>query len=985
MAGKLSTLAAVAAILALGLPIALAKPSPLPPDAALYLATGKNLAAGKGLVDGGGDLFLVRPGLFPILLGGSFWLFGASLGSALYVTKSFAVLLLGMVYLLARRLADARVGFLAAILVGSARYYFIFPTRILLDGAHAALMLATLYLVVRAMDGRSRAGLALAGFQLGVAFLLKQTAVSFLGLPLVLALLVPEYREWGIKFWNGLILFGLSFALAVLPWWAYTFLVTGQVHLLNDQGYEPASPQVLAVALALLAGLSLLLIDPRRPAGFVRKLGGNRWLAQEHSVQAARLLGLGVLVSYLLGIWLGLGGRLGGLAEHALHVPNYFVSTILSGWRGQPLLALAPPAWLLIAYHAAKGRKQDRVLLLSASLYLPLLLLISKPAPLTWGPRHCIVLYLLSYVAMARAAFLGVDFFCTSLRKASWMPWLNRLGPKAAQAMPLVTLVVAFAFSAESAFGHLREHDRRNSTSSCSRSGQRVIDAATWIEQNLPPDSRIMATPFLVNAVSFFTPSTYEFRTVPIDWRARLDGAKVVTSEGGKSDIEGLLYGRRGLGGYYPLTVLLREDFWRSVARNGGGYVLWETSNHPFDPEVVPTCFGDPSRFTLLYADEGGRCPQEMYVFRIEGRAGSTTCQGTVSADFVLGGTVPASLGRVFADGEQVPAKVRILPEGERASRAYAKLAVCDSEHANKEEAARLFTRAAAIHELTLPSDLEERLVDRWREAAAEEASPEAALALARRYVRARRQQKAIETLRRASGTGDRRVDLLLADLLLAERDRVSGQRSIESVGPAGEVDALYRRLLASPAGPAGARDAVASALILAGRARVGHSLLADAIKKYERDLKEQGELSRVYSALAQLYRLAEEHEAAARVVEEMMDRWPNHVIGDQTSAGLLRWMRGDRASAERALRLALKQRPRDAIAYRTLFDLLQEQGRQDEAIEVLKAACARGDATFWAWRELVRLDRTNAAGPGAGWSCGPEPIDVEGLGACSE
>lgn len=200
---------------------------PLSPDDSRYIIVGQSLLAGEGPITEFGDLWLIRSPLYPLLLalGGLFWPGPASEGAHL-VAAVFAAGVATMVVLNSNRIAN-RVGTLAAGLglFALPLVWDLLPT-VRIDLAQAFFVLISIWLLL----GTNPRKWALAGIAVGVAVLVKETAVVLALLPAAFVTR-DDLRSAASNFIKYLIALGLT----VSVWWVYVFSQTGEIYLLTAE------------------------------------------------------------------------------------------------------------------------------------------------------------------------------------------------------------------------------------------------------------------------------------------------------------------------------------------------------------------------------------------------------------------------------------------------------------------------------------------------------------------------------------------------------------------------------------------------------------------------------------------------------------------------------------------------------------------------------------------------------------------------------
>ncbi len=197
-------------------------------DGGWYMSAALNIVQGKGYTDTDGSPITQRGPIFPLWLGLFFKLFGASPLTAFWAVRPFYVLGVALVYALAARLYGPTVGLLAALLVLTSYSLSTWSTLVHLDFVFPTLLLSYALLALAAVERGSRGLFAASGVLLGAVYLLKEMALIFLPLPLLLGVILGKVtRRTALRFAVDLATFLAGFLIMVLPWWAYVARVTG--------------------------------------------------------------------------------------------------------------------------------------------------------------------------------------------------------------------------------------------------------------------------------------------------------------------------------------------------------------------------------------------------------------------------------------------------------------------------------------------------------------------------------------------------------------------------------------------------------------------------------------------------------------------------------------------------------------------------------------------------------------------------------------
>jgi 4-amino-4-deoxy-L-arabinose transferase-like glycosyltransferase len=195
-------------------------------DAAYYLSLAKNLFHGRGYVHP--DLLpdLNRGPAFPLLISFSYWIFGEAFRSALILERIFWVLTIFVTYILGMRLYNPRVGFLAALFVMTASVINNTFNVIWVDGIMVFVVLALQVIMWEVfIRQRGTKWYVLMGLLMGTAYFLKQTSIVIVPLPLLLWVILKEYRTR--QTFLKLLLCYSIFACFLFGWMEYVYLAGG--------------------------------------------------------------------------------------------------------------------------------------------------------------------------------------------------------------------------------------------------------------------------------------------------------------------------------------------------------------------------------------------------------------------------------------------------------------------------------------------------------------------------------------------------------------------------------------------------------------------------------------------------------------------------------------------------------------------------------------------------------------------------------------
>ena len=179
---------------------------------------------------------------YPLFVTGTFKLanlLGVS-GGGEFVALRAVQMLLGIVavwfvFLLGRRVADARVGLIASAVAAIYPSAFMAQSRILTESLFNVLLLGWLLVALTLRERRTWQWHALLGALLAAMVLVRPT-VALLGI-VVYALDLAEHHDWRFAL-NSLVAL-LAFCLVMSPWWIRNRIVLGETVLLATQTGNP--------------------------------------------------------------------------------------------------------------------------------------------------------------------------------------------------------------------------------------------------------------------------------------------------------------------------------------------------------------------------------------------------------------------------------------------------------------------------------------------------------------------------------------------------------------------------------------------------------------------------------------------------------------------------------------------------------------------------------------------------------------------------
>ena len=195
-----------------------------------------NWAERRGLTYTTGEVITHRAPLYPAFLAAAFEAGGVSLDSATWVPRIATALNAIFVALLARRLAGPLAGVVAGVAAASSSYLNGLGASLFLDQVQVTFILVSLLALATAGRRPDSRLYAVAGVAMGLAILVKESAIQLAPLPLAVFLLSgapPGWRACLVAWTAGLV-------ATAGWWWAWVYAHDGTFYLLGDAGASTA-------------------------------------------------------------------------------------------------------------------------------------------------------------------------------------------------------------------------------------------------------------------------------------------------------------------------------------------------------------------------------------------------------------------------------------------------------------------------------------------------------------------------------------------------------------------------------------------------------------------------------------------------------------------------------------------------------------------------------------------------------------------------
>lgn len=172
---------------------------------------------------------------YPLFLAVIYKIFGYAGGSPLTQVRVIQIILatltIWLLYLLAKHIANARVGLFAAFFASIYLVFLWVPTLILTETLYTFLFMLYLYLQFLAIDRKSNLMNFLTGLALAAAVLVRPAIAPLIVLPYIYYYLITKDKS----LLKGFIMNAAGFILLMLPWWVRNLIVLKKFILFATQ------------------------------------------------------------------------------------------------------------------------------------------------------------------------------------------------------------------------------------------------------------------------------------------------------------------------------------------------------------------------------------------------------------------------------------------------------------------------------------------------------------------------------------------------------------------------------------------------------------------------------------------------------------------------------------------------------------------------------------------------------------------------------
>lgn len=430
------------------------------PDSAWYLSNGLNIYKGLGYVNPDLTPVLNRGPVFPVLIAGSFYLFGVKVESAFWVVRTFYILNALLIYFIGYKLYGKWVGFTASLLVLTSHIINIWSSYILLDNVMPFFILLYIFLLYYAFEKQSYFYFSCSGVVIGFAFLTKEMAVLYLPLPIFVFIVISQYRN-RMSFLGLIIIFSV-FVLVVGPW----------VYHINQ--YDRTSDMILGNDGSTALHLFLENIQDREQLDII-----------------------GFANQYLRSFAIFLDK----------HIRQVFIL--------YPLIFLS---YLFVITGSLKRKKEDTFLFLSMLVFVPVVMYIIKK---DMRSGQNLILFFLTYIAVAHFLINGIPHICKktfffakacsfqntvkymAIFGAAGAIFFQGVGDKNMWGLIRAKTIVGFRYFSKDKYPHSGWHN------------DEVQKVARWLVKNIQSDAKIMCDFFWFLSIYFYTDAKYRVYEIP--------------------------------------------------------------------------------------------------------------------------------------------------------------------------------------------------------------------------------------------------------------------------------------------------------------------------------------------------------------------------------------------------------------------------------------------------------------------------------------
>ena len=532
-------------------------------DTARYLLAGSQLVTGE-ILDDLDTISEFNGGhgpVLPAMVGFLILLFGWETETLVWALRLMALLNPLLAYLLVKRISTPVAGLIAAALVSLLSFNVgSMMIAINLDIVQLTFYLLSLLTLLEAIRRGGSPLALLSGVLLGIAILTKETAI--VNLPL--ALLAVFLLDWELR---RMIWHYLGVALVCLPWWIWTYLVTGEVYLVGTL------PDGLRIPSLIAATVLLILAVVAFTSGMV-----NRFLADERRRRwSGRLLIL---------LWtIMLSGLLLSTASYALSEVSFvglrlYLSNLLA-----PVIIVVPVLLTVVGYAAwmvFREKGEWTILSLALLFQVPVVLLLTVQL---WSTRQFLVPQTLVFCILAALVVAAAA--------AAWRGQ-GRSYQIAGAVVAAALSIVLLASSVRTVQAFLPEGPTRGLAVQHGLAPQ-ASQLVDWMAENVPEGERILivSEPAInvpqAKYLMFLDAGRHEWTTLRLDQGMCLPRPNIQTEcdpdQNAISRIPPDALWVQSIGGGCRVISLSASNLLEQSRQSGAGYVA--TSSDPVFPAIL--------------------------------------------------------------------------------------------------------------------------------------------------------------------------------------------------------------------------------------------------------------------------------------------------------------------------------------------------------------------------------------------------------------
>jgi len=566
------------------------RPAPLTSDESLYFAEAVSIAHGDGAVYSTGETVIHRPFLLPAFLAAEIKLGADDAVDAYWLPRLAAVGTAIVLAALAWRLFGATAGLATAALTFPNQYLLTLGNSLYLDITESLFLLGGLLLLTGVLRRPSVGLYAGAGAALAAAFWVKESALLWTPLPLVLLAFCNRRIERAD--FAGLGAYALTLGVPLALWWLWVDHHSGMTFLLGDT--DDALPWVIAAS-PLVAATCCFARSAYEPPSWAQDL------------RLRRVLG-GVLLAAWCFAWLY------GLETHSwphayryvTDVPRYFWE---AGANVQPFFLILP-AWAYVAGRASRGDEAHKLLGIAALLFLPFFIFTANRG---LALRDNLPLVYLTLAAIGVSLADGATWIAARLtRSASPAPLL------VAVAVVAVGVPQILAYQSENYSFDIEAVDAENWHNELARR------TAVWVGANVAPGTPVMTSRLYYSAIFSENDGRYPVHQLPTLRVQFRDGELRPMSTQFRWEDERLasygqgpwLYLRRYPGKGYDIG-LAQGDIIADLRERRIGYLIVTGEDAAFSSLTYLDYFLGMPGLTLVHVEDAGLAGG-AYVFRVD-------------------------------------------------------------------------------------------------------------------------------------------------------------------------------------------------------------------------------------------------------------------------------------------------------------------------------------------------------------------------------